>query len=167
MSRIRSAEVDDARALVGLLERLAVETDFMVVTVPDAKRDIEAVREYLKSTDSSPINKSFLAVDGDRVVGVLVASGESHPSKMGSIDVDVGVRKAWHRRGYGRELLLTAEKWARQQGAHRLQLRVMVHNAPAIALYKGVGFEIEGTLRRNLKINGQFIDQYVMAKLLD
>jgi RimJ/RimL family protein N-acetyltransferase len=97
---------------------------------------------------------------------MLVTSGDLHPAKIATIDVDLGVRLDWQGRGLGRSLLAAAQEWAVSQGVHRLQLRVMTHNAPAISLYKSFGFEIEGTLRDHLKIKGRFVDQFVMAKLL-
>ena len=50
---------------------------------------------------------------------------------------------------------------------HRLELTVMIHNAPAIALYQKFGFQIEGTKRASLKVDGTYVDEYVMSLLLD
>ena len=50
---------------------------------------------------------------------------------------------------------------------HGLELTVMTHNTAGIALYKKQGFAIEGTKRHSLLINGQFIDEFYMSKLLD
>ena len=42
----------------------------------------------------------------------------------------------------------------------------MVHNERAIRLYKKMGFEIEGTKKHSLFVNGQYVDEYYMAKIL-
>ena len=70
------------------------------------------------------------------------------------------------RRGIGRALLASAENWARTAGMHRLQLKVITHNGPAIALYESCGFVREGTLKNHLKLNTGLVDQHFMAKLL-
>jgi len=57
--------------------------------------------------------------------------------------------------------------WAKQQHIHRLELTVMTHNTVGIALYKKQGFAIEGTKRHSLLINGQYVDEFYMSKLLD
>ena len=163
---VRRATTNDARALIELLGHLAVETDFMVVTAPHPRRDLTAVVDYLRASAQSMTNVTFVALADSKIVGMLVTSGDPHPAKIGTIDVDLGVRVDWHRRGLGRSLLSAAEDWAVNQRVRRLQLRVMTHNAPAIALYKSFGFEIEGTLRDHLKIKDRYVDQYVMAKLL-
>jgi RimJ/RimL family protein N-acetyltransferase len=42
----------------------------------------------------------------------------------------------------------------------------MIHNEAAIALYKKIDFEIEGRKQHSLVINGSYVDEYCMAKLL-
>jgi RimJ/RimL family protein N-acetyltransferase len=56
--------------------------------------------------------------------------------------------------------------WAQQNGVERVQLAVVVANAPAIALYESNGFEIEGTLRRGFWLGDDVYDVHVMARLL-
>jgi putative acetyltransferase len=48
----------------------------------------------------------------------------------------------------------------------RVELRVYVDNAPAIALYKKFGFEIEGTHRRMASRNDEYVDGYSMARVV-
>jgi RimJ/RimL family protein N-acetyltransferase len=43
----------------------------------------------------------------------------------------------------------------------------MVHNARAISLYTRMGFRIEGTRHRSMIVDGQPVDELLMAKLLD
>ncbi|NMB90388.1 MAG: GNAT family N-acetyltransferase, partial [Chloroflexi bacterium] len=52
------------------------------------------------------------------------------------------------------------------QGIHRLELTVMTHNQRALALYRKMGFEIEGTLRHNMRVDGVYVDEYSLAQLL-
>ena len=163
---VRRATPADARPLIQLLEHLSVETDFLVVTVPHIRRDLTAVVDYLRVAEVSETNATFVAEIAGKLVGMLVTSSDPHPAKIGVMEVDLGVRLDWRRQGVGRALMQAAEELALGRGAHRIQLRVMTHNAPAIALYKSMGYEIEGTLRRHLIIKGQLIDQHVMAKLL-
>jgi len=46
-------------------------------------------------------------------------------------------------------------------------LTVMEANEKAIALYKNLGFEIEGIRKGSLKVNGDFINELYMAKLIE
>ena len=58
------------------------------------------------------------------------------------------------------------QAWAEKQGLHRLELTVMEHNLVAIALYQRMGFEKEGLKRDSIKIDGDTINEWLMAKLL-
>jgi hypothetical protein len=62
--------------------------------------------------------------------------------------------------------LAALEAWARANGLHRLELTVQVHNRRAIALYEKCGFEREGVKRHSLNIEGTFIDELYMSKLI-
>jgi RimJ/RimL family protein N-acetyltransferase len=49
---------------------------------------------------------------------------------------------------------------------HRLELTVVTENQAGLQLYKKMGFEIEGTKRQSLYIDGKFVDEYYMSKLV-
>lgn len=42
----------------------------------------------------------------------------------------------------------------------------MQHNARAVGLYLAQGFEPEGLRRHSLKVNGRFVNELYMAKML-
>ena len=42
----------------------------------------------------------------------------------------------------------------------------MTHNVRGIALYKKMGFEIEGTARHQMQVDGEYVDLHYMSKLL-
>lgn len=80
--------------------------------------------------------------------------------------VVVGVLQSFSGQGIGTKLFKELEKWAGEGQLHRLELTVMVHNERAIRLYKRVGFEIEGRKKHSLLVNGSYVDEYYMSKLL-
>ena len=54
-----------------------------------------------------------------------------------------------------------------EAGERRLSVtEVRADNHRAIALYRKAGFEIEGTRKRSLKVNGAHADELSMARLL-
>ncbi|MFB7592675.1 GNAT family N-acetyltransferase [Streptomyces sp. NPDC056169] len=69
-------------------------------------------------------------------------------------------------RGVARALLRAAVERARAEGARRITLRVLGHNAPARALYASEGFAVEGVLPGELLIEGEYVDDVLMGRSL-
>ena len=111
-------------------------------------------------------NISIVACVHGEVVGHLALSIYMSPRTRHSGHFGIAVRDDWQGKGIGTELMKAcvdfADNWL---GLTRLDLRVYVDNAPAIALYKKFGFEIEGTHRRFAFRNGEYVDAHVMARL--
>ncbi|MBN6335401.1 GNAT family N-acetyltransferase, partial [Escherichia coli] len=61
-----------------------------------------------------------------------------------------------------RTMIDMCDNWLRVE---RIELTVFADNAPAIAVYKKYGFEIEGTGRRCALRNGEYVDAYYMARM--
>ncbi|MBT2366452.1 GNAT family N-acetyltransferase [Streptomyces sp. ISL-10] len=68
--------------------------------------------------------------------------------------------------GVGRALLRAACDEARRQGAIRITLRVLGHNAPARALYAAEGFTVEGVLPGEFLLEGRYVDDVLMGRSL-
>lgn len=69
-------------------------------------------------------------------------------------------------RGVGRALLRASFDAARRQGAVRMTLRVLGHNAPARALYEAEGFVVEGVLPGEFHLHGEYVDDVFMGRAL-
>ena len=80
--------------------------------------------------------------------------------------ISIGVLQNYRKRGIGKALFVEIENWAKESGVTRLELTVMCHNTSAVALYENIGFEIEGIRRNAMIIDGKYINEYYMAKLL-
>ncbi|MCX4867550.1 GNAT family N-acetyltransferase [Streptomyces sp. NBC_00257] len=69
-------------------------------------------------------------------------------------------------RGVARTLLRAAFAAARGDGANRMTLRVLGHNAPARALYESEGFVVEGVLPGEFFLHGRYVDDVMMGRSL-
>jgi RimJ/RimL family protein N-acetyltransferase len=124
-------------------------------------------QETLLSAMLSAENCTVLvAEEAGRLVGYIGAYGGIYRRNSHTVCVVIGVLQTHSGRGFGSKLFEELEKWARQKRVHRLELTVMTHNAIGIALYKKMGFEIEGTRIHSMLVDGTFVDEYYMAKLL-
>ncbi len=88
----------------------------------------------------------FVAQEDGADVGMLWL-GERPVSEDGPVlwVFEVAVPEAVRRRGHGRELMRLAEEEARGLGYDAVALNVFSGNAPAIALYDGLGYAVTRT----------------------
>ncbi len=164
---VRTIRESDAEQFLNLCNKLDTETQFMMLepgertTTPEEQRtQIEHLLTYENQT-------IFVAEHRNQLVGYLAALGGQFKRNRHSVYIIIGILQAFTGQGIGTKLFQTLEEWAQQQHIHRMELTVMAHNKAGIALYKKQGFEIEGTKRHSLLVNGQYIDEYYMAKLLE
>jgi len=102
--------------------------------------------EWLQAVDVQPeTNRSlwFLALDGDDVAGALVCSWHSSGDPTYGWVNELGVRKAWRRRGLGLALLHHAFAELGRLGASRVGLGVDGENTTgAVRLYERAGMHV-------------------------
>ncbi|MGK5733960.1 N-acetyltransferase family protein [Streptomyces sp. URMC 124] len=97
-----------------------------------------------------------------RLVAPTPLACNAHVRQIQGLVVD----DAFRGRGVARALLRAACEEARRQGAVRLTLRVLGHNAPARALYASEGFTEEGVLPGEFFLEGAYVDDVLMGRSL-
>ncbi|MFI5755722.1 GNAT family N-acetyltransferase [Streptomyces sp. NPDC051569] len=86
------------------------------------------------------VSMNVLVHEG-RVVGhVWLAGREVRPGERGAYVYDVAVADGRRGKGYGRALMLLAERIALESGHTLLGLHVFADNTPAVRLYESLGF---------------------------
>ncbi len=63
-----------------------------------------------------------------------------HDNDMAGI-FELATREGSQRKGHGRQVVMTALRWARMRGAVKAWLQVEAENKPAVALYESFGFQ--------------------------
>jgi RimJ/RimL family protein N-acetyltransferase len=166
MVTVRQVSLEDVEALLELYLKLDGETSFMMVEPGERSRSVEAMRLRVLEAETCPDGTLLVAEMDGRLVGFLEACGGRYRRDRHSVTLAMGVcRDAWGH-GVGRQLLEAAEAWARARDKHRLELTVMAHNERAVRLYTRAGFEVEGTRRHSLQVDGRWVDELAMAKLV-
>jgi ribosomal protein S18 acetylase RimI-like enzyme len=97
----------------------------------------EATLSFMVQTYDLDLSRSLVAFDGDEAVGLANLGLRGNRSWLGGI----GVVPSHRRRGVGERLCRALMDGAREAGATRMLLEVIVGNAGAIALYEKLGFE--------------------------
>lgn len=163
---IREASEEDAPALLRLARQIDRETRFMMFEPDERQTTAEEQAEQIRTMRSSGNSTLLVAERDGQLVGYLGAMGGRFRRNQHGVHVWIGVRQAFMGQGIGTRLFTEIERWARQRGLHRLELTVMAHNLAGLALYHKMGFEIEGTLRHSLMVDGAYVDEHMMGKLL-
>ena len=164
---IRTICEDDAKQFLSLCKQLDSETQFMLLEPDERKTTLEEQRTQIDILLRQMNQTIFVAEQENQLIGYLAASGGTFKRNRHNAYLVIGILQAFTGQGIGTQLFQGLEEWAKQQHIHRLELTVMTHNIAGIALYKKQGFAIEGTKRHSLLINGQYVDEFYMSKLLD
>lgn len=163
--RIRPAVPADAPALVALGRAVGGEPEGWLLS-GEGRRGVGDERRYLRSLRRHPHAAVLVAQAPEGVVGRLSIARDPHPASQHVADLGLVVAATHRRRGIGRALMEGAIEWARGAGVRKLELHVLPHNAPAIALYETLGFEREGYRREHYRRDDEYVDAILMARRL-
>ena len=110
----------------------------------------------------------FVAEVDDRLVGYIRLGLATELVSNAHVRMIRGLAVAEEARGLGvgRALLRAAVEEARCQGARRITLRVLGHNAPARKLYETEGFVVEGVQPEEFFLDGAYVDDVLMGRAL-
>ncbi len=108
----------------------------------------------------------FVALDGEPVVGWCDICPSDKPAFRHCGTMGMGVLSEYRHRGLGTRLLAAAIARAREIGLERVELEVYERNEPAVALYRKLGFQVEGRKIRSCKIDGIYDNDLLMALFL-
>lgn len=118
--------------------------------------------------DPTEGNYFLVACVGEEFVGQLgLHTFPSRPRRRHVGQLGMAVRDDWQGKGVGSALMQAAiDLAANWLQLTRLELEVYTDNQAGIRLYQKFGFEIEGTLRQYAFRDGEYVDAYIMAKII-
>ncbi len=110
----------------------------------------------------------FLAVENDEILGIL-DYGPRHKSEFGRHTVTFGIMTAQEARGKGvaTTLINFFIDFAKKEGFKKITIQVMGSNPAVLKLYNKLGFVEEGRLKKEFFIDGEYIDDCILAFYLD
>ncbi|MCM3090540.1 MULTISPECIES: GNAT family N-acetyltransferase [unclassified Cytobacillus] len=130
----------------------------------EASRPPELYGERFKAENSF----HFGAFENGKLIGVVSLVRDTglkmkHRSNIYAMYVTESARE----NGVGKSLISKAVEKARSwDGVEQIHLAVMSENMPAKKLYASLGFEVYGTERHAMKMDGRYYDEDLMALFL-
>ena len=162
---VRLATATDLDALLVLRVAVAGEGIWIGAELPlDVDGDGERFAATIDAPDLAPGTAAFFVAEVD---GAVVGSLAMH-NPIGVAHLGMNVAAGHRGRGIGAALVEAAIAWARDAGAHKIDLEHWPWNARARRLYERHGFAEEGYRRRQYRRkDGALWDSVVMGLVLD
>lgn len=157
---------EDAEELLRLQHQLDQESKFMLLEPDERQSSLNQVKEMIESFALANTSILIGAEVDNHLIGFMSVRGGNVRRNRHSAYIVIGVLRQHQGQGIGTGLFKELDVWAKNTEIVRLELTVMTHNELAMSLYIKNGFEIEGTKRKSLVIDGQWVDEYYMSKIL-
>lgn len=162
---IRPAVRTDGKALSEIRVIIDGETENM---------DRESGEDFLSAADFAAIaaadaedSKSLFLVaeTGGRLAGFLRVKGNHLKRTSHRAEFGVAVLKEFWGFSIGRTLIEEMIHWADTNEIRKLTLQVLETNDKAISLYERLGFEKEGCLKDDKRLNSGYYDTILMGRI--
>lgn len=162
--KIRRCEINDADNMLKMLLELDKETEYMLFEADERPNDINRVKAMINQSINGD-NLLLIATEDDNIIGFLSAQRGIIRKIKHTAYIVVGIREKFRGKGIGKKLFCELDLWAKENNISRLELTVICPNSMAKQLYEKNGFEVEGTKRNSIFMNGKYIDEYYMSKI--
>lgn len=165
---IRRAEEADAEELLTYLKTTSGETLYMRQEPEEHNLTVEEEQDFLRRKAESPRELMLYAeVDGRHAGCCSFVPVSKRERLRHRCTVGISVYREFWGLGTGTALMgeILATAWS--AGYEQAELDVVTTNAPAVALYRKLGFEAVGTIPHAMKYrNGSYADLLLMTKSL-
>jgi L-amino acid N-acyltransferase YncA len=163
--RVRDVTADDAEGIVAILNPIVAARCY---TVFDSPFTAEAERRYIGQFPARGIFHVAVDEADSRIVGLQNAEpiasytrALDHVASIGTY-VDLALR----RRGIASQLFDATFAAAAPKGYEKFFTFVREDNPAALATYLRQGFEVIGTAKRHARIDGRYVDEVLIEKVL-
>lgn len=164
----KEIEIEDVEDYWKLLNALDNETNYMMYEPEERERKTN-IRDLREDIENNVINgKDFLqiATEDNKIIGYIRAERGKFNRNSHTAYIVIGILKDYSGKGIGTAFFEYLDKWAKEIGIIRLELTVECHNKAARRLYEKSGFQIEGIRAKSMFVDGDFVDEYYMAKII-
>ena len=132
------------------------------------KHSIDTIKDFVKQASNS--NSLFLAIqlkDGIKHIGNIKIDGIHPIHQTAEYGILMGDKSEWGK-GYAKEASIAVIDYCfNQLNIRKITLGVIPENKNALALYKKLGFSIEGILKKQNLYGGAYYDAIRMALFKD
>jgi RimJ/RimL family protein N-acetyltransferase len=161
---IREATKEDAKLMINFYNVVGGETDFLSFGKDEFKKNLTEYEDFLDTTRNQDNSIILLSEINNEIIGI--ASINSSPKARFKHVGEFGIvlSQQYCGLGLGRKIIDYLIEWASSNGiTKKISLATSENNYKAIELYKKVGFEVEGVLRKDNYVNGVYGNTILMG----
>ena len=164
---IRSAEPEDAAAMLQYMKTMLGETPFLTRTPVEFDYTQEEEAGILAGRRDHPRGLTLVAEQDGRIIANAGISAHGARSRMAHrAELGISVLRDYWQRGIGSALMERLIAFAEQAGYEQIELTVETRNRRAIALYHRYGFTVYGTRPHGMKYpDGSYDNDYLMIRM--
>jgi len=165
---VRSLEAGDADSFLEFLARLPHESNHTMQYVGKKLLSVDETKARIEKFRADKVTLDLGVFDGAKLVGFInfrMPSPE-HPWQQHLGRFGIMILKDYWGLGIGRRLLQVIEPHAVSIGIQKIEAEVRVANDRGVRLYKNMGYEIEGKRKKAVLIDGQWGDEFFIAKFI-
>lgn len=168
MIEYRPIVPDDINSFWTFLNLLDTQTSHMMYEPGEraASTTLSSLKTDILTNVIDGADHIRLALDNGSIVGYIHAERGKFNRTLHTAYIVAGILKTYRGQGIGTALFEYIDQWARANRITRLELTVECSNKAAKRLYEKSGFAVEGVRRRSMYVNGRYVDEYYMAKLI-
>ena len=164
---LRSPKESDAKEIIEFYNIVGGETTYLSFGAGEYKVSIEQQESTIKSVNESDNNTMILATIDDKIIGIGTISSNQKKKGKHVGELGIVIKEEYCNVGLGKIMMDELIDWCKSNGiTSRIGLSVRKDNPRAIELYKKCGFEVEGTLKNETYIDGEFFDIIVMGLII-
>ncbi|WP_254838282.1 GNAT family N-acetyltransferase [Natronomonas marina] len=160
---IRPARQGDISGVVGVMKQVADEKRYIVAedVAKQLAGDSALMREDLD-------HRRFFVGTIDEEVVAWCGVERPHLEKLAhNAELTLGVLEEYRSDGIGSRLMERALSWAEARGFHKVYNSVPATNAAGIEFLEDHGWNTEAIRRDHYRIDGAFVDEVMMAVVLE
>lgn len=161
---IREIDPRDAKNFINYRDILADETTYLRASRSELNLNLEDQNKSIHNFINSDNQYSIIAELDGIIIGNLQFRGGNRQRTKHAGEFGISVLKDYWGNRIGYNLLSQLIEWAKKNKIiKKINLEVREDNRSAIALYKKLGFELEGTIRKNFFADGKYYDSHLMG----
>lgn len=164
---IREATKEDAQLMIDFYNVVGGETDFLSFGENEFIKNLAEYGVFLEATREENNSIILIAEIDNKIVGIasINSSPKARFKHLGEFGIVIA--KQYCGLGLGRKIMDYLIEWSNKNGiTKKITLVTSEDNHRAIDLYKKVGFEVEGILKKDNYVNGIYGNTIMMGLIL-